>query len=49
MGDQEVGEGAGLGREQEFAAASGLPLLTVRMLQVVVFSTVLLPFERRRR
>jgi di/tricarboxylate transporter len=29
----------------EFAAASGLPLLSVLMLQVVVFSTVLLPFE----
>ncbi|HXP74194.1 MAG TPA: SLC13 family permease [Stellaceae bacterium] len=30
---------------QEFASASGLPLLTVLMLQVVVFSTVFLPFE----
>jgi hypothetical protein len=30
---------------QEFANASGLPLLTVLMLQVVPFSTVLLPFE----
>lgn len=30
---------------KEFADASGLPLLTVLMLQVVVFSTVFLPFE----
>ena len=30
---------------REFAAASGLPLLSVLMLQVVVFSTVLLPFS----
>jgi di/tricarboxylate transporter len=30
---------------QEFASASGLPLLTVLMLQVVPFSTVFLPFE----
>lgn len=30
---------------KEFAEASGLPLLTVLMLQVVVFSTVFLPFE----
>ena len=30
---------------REFATASGLPLLTVLMLQVVAFSTVLLPFE----
>jgi di/tricarboxylate transporter len=30
---------------QEFATASGLPLLTVLMLQVVPFSTVFLPFE----
>lgn len=30
---------------KEFADASGLPLLTVLMLQVVVFSTVVLPFE----
>jgi di/tricarboxylate transporter len=28
-----------------FAAASGLPLLTVLMLEVVVFSTVILPFS----
>jgi di/tricarboxylate transporter len=28
----------------EFAQASGLPLLTILMLEVVVFSTVLLPF-----
>jgi di/tricarboxylate transporter len=30
---------------QEFANATGLPLITVLMLQVVVFSTVFLPFE----
>jgi di/tricarboxylate transporter len=30
---------------QEFASASGLPLLSVLMLQVVIFSTVFLPFE----
>jgi len=30
---------------KEFADASGLPLLTVLMLQVPVFSTVFLPFE----
>ena len=30
---------------KEFAEASGLPLLSVLMLQVVVFSTVFLPFE----
>jgi len=30
---------------REFATASGLPLLTVLMLQVVPFSTVFLPFE----
>ena len=30
---------------QEFATATGLPLITVLMLQVVVFSTVFLPFE----
>lgn len=30
---------------REFSAASGLPLLSVLMLQVVVFSTVLLPFS----
>jgi di/tricarboxylate transporter len=30
---------------QEFATAAGLPLITVLMLQVVVFSTVFLPFE----
>jgi hypothetical protein len=29
----------------EFTAASGLPLLSVLMLQVVVFSTIFLPFE----
>lgn len=29
----------------EFSTASGLPLLSVLMLQVVVFSTVFLPFE----
>ncbi|HEX9462184.1 MAG TPA: SLC13 family permease [Alphaproteobacteria bacterium] len=29
----------------EFATASGLPLLSVLMLQVVIFSTVFLPFE----
>ncbi len=29
----------------EFATASGLPLLTVLMLQVPIFSTVFLPFE----
>lgn len=30
---------------QEFAAASGLPLLSMLMLQVIVFSTVFLPFQ----
>jgi len=30
---------------RDFAAASGLPLLTILMLQVPVFSTVFLPFE----
>jgi di/tricarboxylate transporter len=30
---------------QDFASASGLPLLSVLMLQVVVYSTVFLPVE----
>ncbi len=30
---------------RDFAAASGLPLLSMLMLQVVIFSTVLLPFS----
>ena len=30
---------------QEFATASGLPLLTILMLEVIVFSTIILPFS----